>query len=87
MLHPANDYVAEFTKHIPRAKVIKVRTLMQPLATSDHAGDVPASARVAEVADRIEAAALPFRVLDENGTPIGEIHRKAVIDVLIGRGQ
>ncbi len=87
VLHPANDYVAEFTKHIPRAKVIKVRTLMQPLATSDHAGDVPASARVAEVADRIEAAALPFRVLDENDTPIGEIHRKAVIDVLIGRGQ
>ena len=86
VLHPATDYVAEFTKHIPRAKVIKVGTIMQPLTGTAHAGDVLASARVADVADRVEAADLPFRVLDGEGRAIGEVHRQAVIDILIGRG-
>lgn len=57
VLHPATDYVAEFTRHIPRAKVLRLATLATPLAEgAEFAGDLPGALRVAEAADRIEAA-------------------------------
>ncbi len=85
VLHPATDYVAEFTRHIPRAKVVRLATVAAPLGDGPFAGDLPGHLRVAEAADRIEAAALPFRVLDAGGRPVGQIGARAVIDVLIGR--
>ncbi len=96
VLHPATDYVAEFTRHIPRAKILTARSVMAPsvmTATKDrggpapgtYAGDVQASDRIEAIAERIEAADAPFRVLEE-GEVVGSIDRQAVIDVLVGRG-
>ncbi|MEQ8355039.1 MAG: betaine/proline/choline family ABC transporter ATP-binding protein [Kiloniellaceae bacterium] len=90
VLTPADDYVAEFTKHIPRAKVLTVRAVMQPGAPSgemagEMAGEVLASDRIEAVADRVEAAERPFAVVDEQGAVIGSLDRRAVIDTLIGR--
>ncbi len=85
VLHPADGYVAEFTRHIPRAKVVRLATVARPLTGDSFAGDLPGHLRVAEVADRIEAAALPFRVLDEAGAPCGQIDGRIVVDLLIGR--
>lgn len=86
VLHPATDYVAEFTRHIPRAKVLRLATLATPLAEgAEFAGDLPGALRVAEAADRIEAAGRPFRVLGAEGQVLGQVDARAVIDVLIGR--
>ncbi len=86
VLAPATDYVAEFTKHIPRAKVLTVRSVMEAGAPANGAaGEVDASERIEDVADLIEASEQPFAVADETGTVIGSIGRQAVIDVLIGR--
>lgn len=85
VLHPANDYVAEFTKHIPRAKVVCLGSVAKPLTAAQFAGDMPATARVSDVADQIEASALPFRVINAAGEPVGEIDGLIVIDILIGR--
>ncbi|RKF15136.1 ATP-binding cassette domain-containing protein [Roseovarius spongiae] len=88
VMTPATDYVAEFTKHIPRGKVLSLRSVMSPGAgDGPYAGDLRASDRVADVADRIEAADRPHRVLDEDDTPIGTVDARAVIDVLIGRNR
>ncbi|MDQ1848869.1 ATP-binding cassette domain-containing protein [Gemmobacter fulvus] len=84
VLHPATAYVAEFTQHIPRAKVIRLATVAQPLGAGPFAGDLAADLRVADVADRVEASALPHRVLAD-GKPIGQISAREVVDVLIGR--
>ena len=86
VMNPATDYVAEFTHHIPRGKVLSLRSIMSP-GTGDgpYAGDLKSTDRVADVADRIEAADHPHRVLDDSGTPIGTVDGRAVIDVLIGR--
>ena len=87
VLSPANDYVAEFTKHIPRAKVLTVRSVMQPGAPAGEvAGAVSAAARIEDVADRVEASDQPHAVIDEDGAVVGSIGRKAVVDVLVGRG-
>ena len=84
---PSDDYVAEFTRDIPRAKVLTVGSVMTAGDTSDEtAGEVAASDRIAEIADRVEAAERPHAVLDGLGRRIGSIGRAAVVDVLIGRG-
>ena len=86
VLNPATDYVEEFTRHIPRSKVLSPRSVMTPGApVGETAGELQAHLRVEAVADRIEASALPHAVVDEDGTAIGSIGRQAVIDVLIGR--
>tara|TARA_R110000751_G_scaffold131275_1_gene233497 strand:- start:93193 stop:94218 length:1026 start_codon:yes stop_codon:yes gene_type:complete len=86
ILHPASDYVAEFTQHIAREKVLSLRSIATPdMTAGEFAGDLSGSLKVAEAADVIEGANAPFRVLDEDGTPIGQVTSEIVIDVLIGR--
>ena len=83
---PSDDYVAEFTRDIPRAKVLTVGSVMAPGdATGETAGEVSVTDRIADVADRVEAAALPHAVLDGAGRVIGSVGRAAVVDVLVGR--
>ncbi|MFN4204435.1 MAG: glycine betaine/L-proline ABC transporter ATP-binding protein [Tabrizicola sp.] len=85
VLRPATDYVAEFTRHIPRAKVMRLGTAARPLTGSDFAGDLPATALVAAVADRIEGAGKPFRVIGAAGEVVGQVDARNIIDIVIGR--
>ena len=86
ILNPADEYVEEFTLHIPRAKVLRLISVMTAgVPDSDYAGDLDGSLSVEAAVDRIEAADKPFRVLDTKGKPVGTIGAQAVIDVLIGR--
>jgi glycine betaine/proline transport system ATP-binding protein len=86
VLHPANAYVAEFTAHVARAKVVTLGSVMTPGAAFETTGPVlPASARVEDEAARIEASALPHRIADAAGKVVGHVGRQAVIDVLVGR--
>jgi glycine betaine/proline transport system ATP-binding protein len=86
VLTPADDYVAEFTKHIPRAKVLTVRAVMRAAAPAGAvAGEVAAGDRIEDVADRVESSDLPFAVTDDDGAVVGSIDRRAVVDTLIGR--
>ncbi len=87
VLNPATAYVEDFTRHIPRAKVLSLRSVMTPGAPEGAtAGDLLVTARIESVADRVEASALPYRVLNEAGEVLGSVGRQAVIDVLVGRG-
>ena len=85
VLNPADGYVAEFTRHIPRAKVVRLRSVASPAGPGPFAGDLPGHLRVADAADRIEAAPLPFRVMDEKDGLCGQIDGRRVIDIMIGR--
>jgi glycine betaine/proline transport system ATP-binding protein len=84
VLSPATNYVAEFTRHVSRAKVVRAKSLMAPLGDGPFAGDVPADAAIEEIAAAVEAADAPYRVIAD-GEPIGVLPRQAVIDVLVGR--
>ncbi len=82
VLDPATDYVREFTRHIPRDKVVSIGAIMQQ---GDGAGDgIPASAPIAEVAKQVVASDVPLRVIDAAGAPVGKVDREAVIAVLVG---
>jgi glycine betaine/proline transport system ATP-binding protein len=86
VLSPASAYVEEFTRHIPRAKVLTARTLMRTApVTGATAGEVAASDRIEDIAAQVAAADLPFNVVDGTAGVIGTIDRQTVIDVLLGK--
>ena len=85
VLRPASDYVAAFTRHVNRAKVMTARSLMRPITPgARHAGSVAASAKIASFAAEIVGDHQAFAVMDD-GRAIGEVSREAVIDLLAGR--
>ncbi len=87
VLHPATGYVAEFTRDVPRAKVVRVRSIMtRDAAPGASAGDAPSvtpETRVAEAAPLFgkELAVLP--VVDGDGALTGWLTREAVSDLLM----
>jgi glycine betaine/proline transport system ATP-binding protein len=86
VLAPATDYVAEFTRHIPRDKVMTAASVMTPWRDGvETAGEVNAGDRIGEIADKVESADRPFAVIDGAGMRAGLIDARAVIDVLVGR--
>ena len=86
VMNPATPYVEEFTRHIPRAKVMRLESIMSPgVPESKYAGDLPGHLTVADTVHQLDESALPFRVLDEDGVPVGTINARAAIDVMIGR--
>ena len=80
---PADGYVADFTREIPRAKVLSVRAVMGEPVESP-AGEVRADAKVQEVAIAVAAEDAPFAVLDEGGAVVGSLGREDVLRVLVG---
>jgi glycine betaine/proline transport system ATP-binding protein len=86
VLSPATPYVEEFTRHIPRAKVLSAGTVMRAGPVPEEiAGQVSAQSRIEDIAGQVTASDLPFAVIDEASAVIGSIDRQAVIDVLVGK--
>lgn len=82
VLNPADDYVAEFTRDIPRSKVLTARTIMADVSTDDFEGEVSADATIASITGKIINSKKPFAVIDD-GTIIGQISSEAVISSLV----
>ena len=85
VLRPETEYVSEFTRGIPRAKVLTARAVMETQKDEGFAGSVEVSIKLQELAARIMDAKKPFAVFDENGNTIGQVRREAVLNVLIER--
>jgi len=84
LLHPATAYVEEFTRGIPRAKVLSAAAIAEAPGPGPFAGSVPAAARIETlVAAVVDAGAgAVFRVEDTQGRLLGQLRREAVIRVL-----
>ncbi|MFK8035436.1 MAG: glycine betaine/L-proline ABC transporter ATP-binding protein [Hyphomicrobiales bacterium] len=84
VLKPATSYVEEFTRHIPRAKVLTVSSVMSTnVVESEH--KIYGTSRIEEIADLVVTGGQPVCVVDENGIAIGSLTPNAIINVLIGR--
>lgn len=80
VLHPANDYVAEFTHHIPREKVLKLHSVMGPvLAAGATSGTLRQDLTLADAMDQVASTAQPFGVVDGNGTTVGSVDAQAIV--------
>ncbi len=88
VLKPASDYVAAFTRHVTRAKVLTAGGVCLPVTPGEPLGPaVPAQALLADVAATVLSAEAPAAVVDEDGALLGKLEKTRVIADLVGGGQ
>jgi glycine betaine/proline transport system ATP-binding protein len=81
--HPADDYVADFTRDVPRTHVLTARTIMRTGdGEVDYAGDVPATTIVQDILPMVVGSERPFRVVD-GGAQVGVVDRRAVLAAMV----
>jgi len=84
VLSPATDYVREFTRGIPRAKVLSARSVMTAKSHDSYPDTTTADVLIEELVGR--AADMEkgdaFSVTNESGEVVGELARETVIDLL-----
>jgi glycine betaine/proline transport system ATP-binding protein len=80
---PADDYVADFTRDVPRAHVLTARSIMRP--RNGYVGDGPAVEPETVIQALIPMVADSDRTIRvvEDGTVIGVVDRKAVMSAMI----
>lgn len=81
---PATAYVREFTRAVPKAKVMRVSSVMEKGAADEKVPSVPSRSTVAEVAPRFLEGTSVLRVVDEAGVAVGLLHRDSVIRLMLG---
>ncbi|HSF93516.1 MAG TPA: ATP-binding cassette domain-containing protein [Thermohalobaculum sp.] len=84
VLHPADDYVAEFARNAPHQRIISVRAVMEP-ADPAAEGQVRADAKIGDVAEQVLRAERPVGVVDEEGRVVGSINRGDIATALFSR--
>lgn len=84
VLNPADDYVAEFTGNIPRAKVLSVRAVMANATAKEFGGKVSADTKIETLASKIIGSKKPFSVHDGSDI-VGQISADKVFSVLAGQ--
>ena len=80
---PANDYVAEFTKDIPRAKLLSVGSIMKPTKKINKSGfTISKNDKISSVAPKIISSNSIATVVDDSGKICGELTKDQIIDIL-----
>jgi len=82
VLNPATDYVEEFTRHIPRSKIVTIGSIMSLVKVTE-GEKISASATVDAVSKLIVESKHALPVIDDKDQIIGSIGREAVINVLV----
>lgn len=81
---PATDYVREFTKDIPKAKVLTAGDVMHATDGVEPRGTVPRGESVESLLPGLLVDPRPLAVVDESGVTVGQVDRAAVAAMLDG---
>ena len=86
VLSPATEYVRKFTEDVPREKVLKIESVMDPIDSSEELSDLKVSkdALIETVAEAVLSEQKPVAVTDANNNVVGAVHPSKVIHVLFG---
>lgn len=88
ILNPASDYVAEFTRHISREKVMRLKSIMSSdQISAKFAGDLNENILVSKVSRQIVNSKHPFRVVSDDGNAVGSVDRDTCLEFLIGSSE
>ena len=73
VLSPATEYVRKFTEEVPREKVLKIVSVMEPMSDNKNLSDLKVSkdAIIETVAEKILSQEKPVAVIDSNKKIIG----------------
>jgi glycine betaine/proline transport system ATP-binding protein len=83
--HPADDYVADFTRDVPKSHVLTVRTIARPLAANETATDrtIQAGTIIRDATAAVLEANGPVAVLDGTNL-VGYIKSRDILQVVGG---
>ena len=86
VLNPATEYVRKFTQEVPREKVLKIESVMDPVGDEQNLSDfkVLKDAVIETVAEKILEQEKSVPVIDSNQNVVGIIKPSKVIHVVFG---
>ena len=86
VLNPATEYVRKFTQEVPREKVLKIESVMDPISGETNLSEFKVSkdAIIETVAEKILNQENPIPVINSNEEVVGIVKRSKVIQVVFG---
>ena len=86
VLNPATEYVHKFTAEVPREKVLKIESVMDPIKSLENVGDLRVSkdAIIETVAEAVLSESKAVSVVDASDRVVGILYPSKVISVLFG---
>ncbi|WP_299140185.1 betaine/proline/choline family ABC transporter ATP-binding protein [uncultured Tateyamaria sp.] len=85
LLNPSDPYIEDFVSDINRARVLRVRSVMQPLTGTSFANDVSPSSTLEDlIAQSGGDTEQVYRVV-ENGTAVGQLEMTDLVKALVPR--
>jgi len=86
VLSPATEYVKKFTEEVPREKVLKIESVMEPMSDNKNLSDLKVSkdAIIETVAEKILSQEKPVAVIDSNKKVVGIVKPSKVIHTVFG---
>jgi len=86
VLNPATAYVKKFTQEVPREKVLKIESVMEPMSDNKNLSDLKVSKDVIieTVAEKILSQEKPVTVIDSNKKVVGIVKPSKVIHTVFG---
>ena len=86
VLNPATEYVHKFTEDVPREKVLRIESVMDPVDSSEALSHLKVSkdAIIETVAEAVLSEQNPVAVTNANNEIVGVLHPSKVISVLFG---
>jgi glycine betaine/proline transport system ATP-binding protein len=86
VLNPATEYVRKFTEEVPREKVLKIESIMDPIDSSiANTIKISKDELVEKEAEKILNSSVPLIVIDpKTNVIVGSINSQKVIKVLFG---
>lgn len=81
--NPADDYVRDFVRDVPRAHVVTVDAIMRQTGAA-HGATVASGAKVRDVVRLVATSELPVGVTNVRGKVLGVVDRMSVLSVVAG---
>jgi glycine betaine/proline transport system ATP-binding protein len=84
---PATDYVAEFTKDVPRSKLLNVSSIMNDSDKKSYNNNILFNEKVEKIAAKVLKSDSAFSVIDKDKQILGSLSKKEIIKVLFTDSQ
>lgn len=88
VLRPADDYVQAFTRDVNRSRVLRAKSIMEPITSGENKStlndwpSIQAHARLADILPVALANGTSMTVRDTKDTPIGTLSPQQIVDAL-----
>ena len=86
VMNPATEYVRKFTEEVPREKVLRIESVMEPVNPADAFDDISVSkdAVIETVAEVVLNSSKPVSVVNSAGEVVGAVHASKLVSLLFG---